>query len=296
MDEQELIQLVPELRGRPVAVSPLGGGLTNRNYRIDTEDGSYVLRIAGKDTVLLGIDRGCEVACSRQAAALGLGPDVISYLPEFGAMLRRFVPGRVLSANDVREPEQLRRIAEALRRYHDGPPGPGSFSAFTTVRQYYALASERNVMFPDHLARGLELLARVEQNLADGGPPRPCHNDLLAGNFIDDGIAVRIIDWEYGGMGDRFFDLGNLAANNDFDAEQERELLAGYFGDVKSDHLRRLRLMRLASDMREAMWGFVQAAISTLEVDYMAYGRQHLDRVLDSPHAAEAFHQDGAGR
>src|SRR5438445_7009872 len=101
MDEQNLIQLIPELRGRSLTVSPLGGGLTNRNYRIDADGESYVLRVAGTNTALLGIDRACEAACSRAAAELGVGPAVVAHLPEHDAMLRRFVPGRTLTAGDV---------------------------------------------------------------------------------------------------------------------------------------------------------------------------------------------------
>jgi thiamine kinase-like enzyme len=287
VDVAKLIQLIPELRGRSPTVSPLGGGLTNRNYRIEAKGETYVLRIAGKDTALLGINRACEVACSRAAAALDVGPEVLAYLPEHEAMVRHFVPGRVLTADDVRQASVLRRVTEILRRYHCGPPGEGSFSPFSTVRSYYSLARERKVRFPDSLESALERLARIERELQTNAPPCPCHNDLLAGNFIDDGIAVRIIDWEYGGMGDRFFDLGNLAVNNEFDDEHERALLAFYFGEVNPDHLRRLRLMRLASDMREAMWGFLQAALSTLEIDYLAYGRKHLERFLNSPYAPE---------
>jgi len=287
MDEQNLIQLIPELRDRSLTVTPLGGGLTNRNYRIDADGESYVLRVAGKDTALLGIDRACEVACSRAAAHLGVGPEVIAYLPEHDAMLRRFAPGRVLTTGDIQQPAILRRVAEALRHYHTGPSGAGSFSPFATVRNYYALARERHVTFPDNLERALELLARIEQDLQSDDPPCPCHNDLLAANLIDDGTAVRIIDWEYGGMGDRFFDLGNLAANNEFDDERERALLAFYFGEIRPDHVRRLRLMRLTSDMREAMWGFLQAAISTLDIDYPAYGRKHLERFLHGERAAD---------
>ena len=286
MDEQKLIQLIPELRGRSLTVSPLGGGLTNRNYRIDADAESYVLRVAGRNTALLGIDRACEAACSRAAAELGIGPELVAYLPEHEAMLRRFVPGRVLTAEDIRQPAVLRRVVEALRCCHDGPSGAGNFSPFATVRNYHALALARRVGFPDNLERALERLARIERELPNDEPPCPCHNDLLAGNFIDDGSSVRIIDWEYGGMGDRFFDLGNLAANNEFDDERERALLAFYFGEIRPDPLRRLRLLRLASDMREAMWGFLQTAISTLAIDYPAYGRKHLERFLHCERAA----------
>ena len=287
MDEQTLIQLIPELRGRPLTVSPLGGGLTNRNYRIDDAEDSYVLRLAGQETVLLGIDRGCEAACARAAALLGVGPEVVAYLPEHGAMVTRFIHGRVLAIQDIQQTAILRRVVQALRRYHEGPPGAGSFSPFSTISHYCALARERRVTLPRSFERALELLAGIEQDWEHDEPPCPCHNDLLAGNFIDDGTAARIIDWEYGGMGDRFFDLGNLAANNEFDPWHERALLEWYFGDVRPDHLRRLRLMRLVSDMREAMWGFAQAAFSTLDVDYQAYGRKHLQRFLDAPDAKE---------
>jgi thiamine kinase-like enzyme len=105
----------------------------------------------------------------------------------------------------------------------------------------------------------------------------------LAANFIDDGESIRIIDWEYGGQGDRFFDLGNFAVNNQLSEEQERELLAHYFGESTPERHRRLQLMRLASDMREAAWGFLQAGISKLHSPdyYLTYGRKHLDRFLE---------------
>ena len=281
MDVQDLISFIPQLRGRPVTVVPLDGGLTNRNYRLDADGESFVLRVAGRNSALLGIDRACEVASSRAAAALGVGPEVVAYLPEHDAMLRRFVPGRTLTAGEVRQPAILRRLANALRRYHDGsPPAAARFSPFAVVRNYHALASDRRVNFPDDFDRALKRLATIEQQSKTEDPPCPCHNDLLAANFIDDGATVRIIDWEYSGMGDRFFDLGNLAANNEFDTADERALIEAYFGGVRPDHLRRLRLMRQASDMREAMWGFLQSELSTLDVDYLAYGRKHLERFL----------------
>src|ERR1043166_236386 len=125
---EQIIERIPEWRGRIAAVAPLGGGLTNRNYRVDTEVGTYVLRIAGPNTALLGIDRACEVACARAAAALGIGPDIIAWFPDQEAMVWRYVPGRTLTPGDLREPAVLRRVADALRRCHAGPPGAGKFS------------------------------------------------------------------------------------------------------------------------------------------------------------------------
>ena len=281
VDAQQLIQLIPELRGRSLAITPLGGGLTNRNFRVDGDGESFVLRVPGKDTALLGIDRACEFACSGAAAALDVGPEVLAFLPEHGVILRRFVPGRMLAAEDLQQPGILSRVVEALRRYHNGPCGAGYFSPFVTVRQYYELARERKVSFPDVLGRALERLNHIEQELHNDALSCPCHNDLLPANFIDDGGVIRIIDWEYAGMGDRFFDLGNLAVNCGFNGGHERLLLELYFGEAHPSDMRRLHLMRLASDMREAMWGFVQSAVSILDEDYLAYGRKHLDRFLN---------------
>lgn len=276
----ELLQFVPALRNRPATAQPLAGGLTNRNYRIDTGGESYVLRIAGMNTELLGIDRTCEAACARSAAACGIGPEVVAVLADPPALVTRFVSGRVLTADETRQPDVLARLVRALRTYHDGPPGTGRFSPFVAVRNYFELARDRGVELPERIDTALERLARIESELAPDAPLCPCHNDLLPSNFLDDGTNVKIIDWEYAGMGDRFFDLGNLAVNNQFDAEHEQLLLELYFGTVRPEHLRRLRLMRLASDMREATWGFLQAGISTLDFDYLAYGNQHLERFL----------------
>lgn len=277
---QKLIELVPAWRGREVVVSPLGGGLTNRNFRIDAADESFVLRVGGENTGLLGINRACEHACSLAAAALGIGAEVIAYLPEHNALVTRFIPDRVLSAADIRQPEILERVVETLRRYHEGPAEVGRFSPFDTVRSYFAQATRFRVSFPETIQRALALMSQIEAAVHSHEPACPCHNDLLAANFFDDGTTVRLIDWEYGGMGDRFFDLGNLAVNNQFEEPHEFALLQRYFGEVRPDDLRRLRLMRLASDLRESMWGFLQAGISTLDIDYVDYGRHHLDRFL----------------
>jgi thiamine kinase-like enzyme len=97
----------------------------------------------------------------------------------------------------------------------------------------------------------------------------PCHDDLLPGNLLWDGARVRIVDWEYAGMGDRFFDLANLAVNNDFGPAAEERLLQSYFeGAVDAGRRAALPLMKVMSDLREAMWNVVQTALSDLDEDF----------------------------
>lgn len=277
---QRLIDLVPAWRGQTVVVTPLSGGLTNQNFRINAGSESFVLRIGGENSHLLGIDRRCEHACSMAAAELGIGAEIVAHWPEHNALLTKFIPDRLLSAQDIRQPGVLGRVVASLRRYHEGPAGLGRFSPFETVRSYFALAQQSRVTFPETIQSALSLMTQIEAELHSPESACPCHNDLLAANCFDDGTTVRLIDWEYGGRGDRFFDLGNLAVNNQFEEPHELDLLQQYFGEVRPDHLRRLRLMRLASDLRESLWGFLQAGISTLDNDYVDYGRTHLDRFL----------------
>ena len=114
----------------------------------------------------------------------------------------------------------------------------------------------------------------------------PCHNDLLNANFLDDG-TIKIVDWEYAGMGDRFFDLANLSVNNEFGAAEDRELLAAYFGEVRDADLAALQRMKFMSDFREAMWGVLQSGISELDVDFNAYAAKHFDRMFTWAQARE---------
>src|SRR5262249_43444511 len=136
------------------------------------------------------------------------------------------------------------------------------------------------VLFPRSITQALRILAGIEDEV--GVPPCTCHchNDLLTSNLIDDGRKIWVLDWEYAGTGDLFFDLGNLAANSLFNQELEKLLLQYYFAKVRPADLRRLHLMRLVSDMREAMWGFLQIGISKLDFDYQAYACRHLKRFL----------------
>jgi thiamine kinase-like enzyme len=244
------------LEGEPVALT---GGITNRNYRW----GDYVVRVPGPKTELLGIDRGAEVAAARLAAKLGIGAEVVMDEP----LVTRFIEGRVMESGELRE--RLGEVARALRALHDsGADLPVRFDAVSIVKQYANTARAHDVELPAGFEGALRSLhARVRDYR-----PVPCHNDLLPSNFIeDDQGRLRIVDWEYAGMGDRRFDLGNFAVNNG--VEDDEALLVAY-GSGGS-----LEVQRFASDFFEAMWAFVQSGVSDLDFDYAAYARERFDRL-----------------
>ena len=264
--------------GSSAAVEVLGGGITNRNFKVSVDGGVFVLRIGGKDTELLGIDRRAEHEASLAAAAVGVGPEVVAFVEPEGYLVTRFIEGDVVVPEAMREPEPLRRVAQALKAVHAGPPIPARFDSFRVVEAYASTAAAHGVAIPAAFEQARDVAARIER-VRGPVPERPCHNDLLTANFIDDGTRIRIVDWEYAGMGDVYFDLANFAANNDLPAEETTELLRVYFGAVAPEHERALTLMRFMSDFREAMWGVVQQALSDLEFDFGGYADQHFERL-----------------
>jgi thiamine kinase-like enzyme len=113
-------------------------------------------------------------------------------------------------------------------------------------------------------------------------PLAACHNDLLPANLVEDEQGrLWLVDWEYAGWGDPYFDLGNLAVNNEFTDAEDEALLVAYFGQVTPSAWARLKLMKIVSDAREGIWGMVQTRISSLEFDFANYGARHLERFMD---------------
>jgi thiamine kinase-like enzyme len=279
------LQRVPELSGRELVLTELSGGITNRNYLITVPDMTdrYVIRLAGNDTHLLGISREIEYAATVAAAGVGVGPEVTSFIRPEGYLVTRFIEGAPVSLEQIHTETTLARVADSLRRIHDGPPIPGLFVPFRLVEAYRALAFERGVAIPPEYELAESISRRIELALLTSPIGiRPCHNDLLNANFIDDGSRIRIVDWEYAGMGDPFFDLGNVSVNHELTPDEDEALLAAYEGTARPERLARLQLMRVVSDFREAMWGVLQQGVSTLDADFVAYAGEHFDRLLAS--------------
>jgi thiamine kinase-like enzyme len=277
------MQRVPELHGRDLTLRPLSGGITNRNFLVSARGTAdrWVIRLAGNDTHLLGISREVEHAATVAAAGVGVGPEVTAFIRPEGYLVTRFIEGSAVSDEAVHRPDTLVRVAESLRRVHDGPAIPGLFIPYRIVEAYRALALARGVAIPPEYELAQATTRRIELALLTNPVElRPCHNDLLNANFIDDGTRIRIVDWEYAGMGDPFFDLGNFSINHELAPDEDAALLAAYEGGVRPDRLARLTLMRTVSDFREAMWGVLQQGVSTLDVDFVAYAGEHFERLL----------------
>ena len=271
----------------PLAAEPvaLGGGITNHNFRARFGEVEVVLRIAGSQTELLGIDRASEHVATQAAAKLGIAPAVLAFIPEHSCLVTAFVPGVPLAEAAVREPVAMVEVARALRAFHEHAPSlPTSFDVPQIARDYVALAREHGAVLPGAAVDAVALAERIGGALT--GPEHavvPCHDDLLAANLLGDGQRVWLVDWEYAGMGDRYFDLGNLSINNGFGEDDDRALLAAYWDEPCTDRrFAALQLMRSMSDVREGLWGTVQTAISELDFDFAGYAERHLRRLAET--------------
>lgn len=282
-DLTALLDRVPGWAGRRRTVRPLVGGTTNRNWLVHLADERFVVRCPGAGSELLGIDRRDEWHAATRAAALGLGPDVVAFVDD--SLVTRFVDdAEPLTPAALRVNGTLGAVADLLRHVHDGPPVAAEFDWFRVPVRYAAAARSQGVTVPTAFEPAMARADEVHRAFAAApDPPVAAHNDLLGANFLLDRTdRLWLVDWEHAGMNDRFGDLGNFAANNGLDEAGDEALLEGYFGDVTHGRAARLRLMRMMNDLREAMWGLVQQAVSTRDVDWEAYAAERFDRLLSN--------------
>jgi thiamine kinase-like enzyme len=271
---------------RQGGVLVLEGGITNRNFRVNFGGTDYVVRLPGKDTALLGIDREAERLATRKAAELDLGPKVAAMLDDPPCLVTCFVESREVTAGELREPGRLEEVGRDLRGFHQsGLELPTDFYVSEVVSGYAEIARERGGTLPndfdDARDRARKVVKAVRRHPEH--QPLPCHNDLLTANFLKDGDRLIIVDWEYAGMGDRFFDLGNFAVNNELGDDDEQRLLEAYFGEPPTPRrTAALKLFRFMSDFREAMWGVVQTTVSQLDFDFAGYADRHFRRLAQT--------------
>jgi len=280
-DISPILQRIPQFASaKNPQITELTGGITNKNYKITVDGESFVLRMGGNETKYLGIDRKVEYECSRLASQIGIAPEPTAFLEPEGYIVARFISGKGIPAEEIGTAENINRVLESMKAYHALEFFPGSFSPFRVAEEYKKTALSFNVKLPDKMDWYLEKSHEIESAMYAREPLtlRPCHNDLLNGNFIDDGTRIRILDWEYAGMGDIFFDLGNFAIQHEFNDEQDEILLNAYFETPTDSQHAHQKLMKIMSDLREAMWAQVQIGVSQLDFDYVSYGEKYFQR------------------
>jgi thiamine kinase-like enzyme len=263
----------------------LDRGVTKRSCKVTFGGTDYVVALSGPSEEL-GIDRESERIANKNAGDLGIAPPVATMLHAPHCLVTLFVPGSAVTAEELHG-DLLPAVARVLRTLHQsGISLPSAFDPYDVVRGYGDLTRDSDLDVRGYkdclkLVRGAEKALRKHPEHA----PVACHNDLLTDNFIRDGDRLLLADWEYAGMGDPFFDLGNFSANNGLGVSDDERLLDAYFGEPPDARRRAaLKLMRIISVFREVMWARVQREISTLDLDFDEYAERHmrrLDEVLE---------------
>lgn len=267
-----LVARVPQWEGHPTTLRPLAG-VPGRHYVVGVGGREYVVRAPGLRAQLLGFEQANETESATRAAQLGIGPPVVGELPETRTLITLLVGGHHLDPD--RFVERLPDIVATLRTFHDSGPVKGSFPIHRVVEWHARDASSHGFIAPAAYERLHQQSRRIEAAFAKAPTPAvPCHNDLVTGNLLFDDGHVWLLDFECAGMNDRFFDLGNLSANNGFDRATDEHLLSLYFGEVSRSAIARLELMKFMSRFRDGMWAVVQRAVGSTDDELAAQADQ----------------------
>lgn len=290
----EVIRRVALWSGRRVRHRPLVGGLSHHIWHVECGGRSYVLRVLDPavSAVGLGISPSIEIANTLRAAQAGVGARVFEVLPDVPAIVLEYLPGRTLRAIDVRRPDLTPRLARACQQLHAGPRFDNDFSIMAKLHELLDLCQRHELAVPTGYVDRLPIVEEVHAALAAAPVPTvPCHNDLLAENFIDSGGVIRIVDYQLSGNNDPCFELGDIAAEADFDPDLTARLVASYFGTETSPALvARVRLNLLLSNYTWTLWfavhhGLLRHPETAAAFDYAAEANdkwQQAMRDLDS--------------
>jgi thiamine kinase-like enzyme len=277
-DLEPVFARVPELRD-VVAVDDLAGGLTNSNYRVRTADGGdYVVRVAAPSSGLLAIDRDLERRNTIAAWQAGVGAPVVAVLPDLDVLVVGFLQGRTLDASDIADADTVPRIAAAVRQLHAGPAFVGPWDMREFRRYYYSVVAERGFRLPSDYDQMATRIEALEDAMRPGDEPRvPCNNDLLPANFIDDGSKIWVIDYEYAGMNEASFELGNMAAEAFLDDAATQHLISSYWQRESESKLARARAWSLLARYGWTLWASIQDGVSDLDFDFWTWGMKKYD-------------------
>lgn len=263
---EEVVARVPAWAGRRVEHELMKGGLSHSIHLVHVDGERFVLRILNRavEQALLGIPAEQEIENTVRAARSGVGAQVHEVLRELPALVLEFIDGETMSIESVREQRNIARIAATCRALHEHtPPFVNRFDIFRQLDGFLELCRGHDLRIPEGYEERLPTVRRIEAALsARPLPEAPCHNDLLAENFIDTAAGVRIVDWQLSGMNDPAFELGDIAAESDFEPDRAEALAAAYFGaDARPALLARVRLYLLMSNFTWTLWFSVHSGL-----------------------------------
>lgn len=289
----DVLTRVAMFSGQELAVSRIEGGLSHQVFVVRTGGSRYVVRVLDPAVSWagLGVPPSVEISNTVRAAESGVGATVHEVLPDVPALVLEFVDGRTLASEDLADPAMLRRVATACRRLHAGPRFAGDFSIMDKLTELLDVCDRHELSIPDGYRERLGTVDTVWQALAVAPvPTRPCHNDLLAANFIDAGADIRIVDYQLSGNNDPTFELGDIAAEAQLHPDHVELLGTAYFGAETSPALlARIRLNLLLSNVTWTLWfsvhhGLLRRAEATFDYWTEAGDKwQRAQRDLDDP-------------
>jgi len=269
-------------------IERLSGGLTNTNFKVTVDGVRYFVRIPGESTELLAVDRKNEHFNAQAAAESGVGPKIVHYLPQFDVMVLEFLEGRTMSNAELNQPGMPARIAGAIKHLHGGTRFLTDFDMFRLTEFYLGVCQERKIPIPDGYAERMQLVTRVEQAVKVHPLARvPCHNDLLAENYMDVDGELRLIDYEYSGNNDPCFELGNTCQELKYDKARLEQVCAAYFGRASDAMLARMKLYMIMSDVGWGLWAAIQAHVSKIDYDFWGWAIERWGRAVEKMDSVE---------
>lgn len=283
----EVIERINEWKGKDIQVKELTEGLTNSNYLITMNQESYVVRIPGHGSDIF-IDRNVELHNLKSASEIGVGAHLRYFFESDDVVVVDFIDGETMTIDAFRSNrDAIVRAVEAMKKVHTEAEFISDFVMFDKFDDYNEVIKRHNVEIPADYKEGIVYVGKTQNHLRKDMPSlKPCHNDLLAENFIDQGDRMRIIDWEFSGMNDVCFELGDFSVEQGFGEEEDTLIVHTYFGEFDERKFARMNVYKPLADILWAAYGFIQNHFSKLDYDFWEYGSTRLDRAM------KVFHSD----
>ena len=281
------IARIPDWNGLDVQVETLGGGITNHNFVVTVTGrpdlpwgGKYVMRIPGQGSDLF-IDREVEHKNALAAAEAGVSPPVLYSLEPEMCTVVPFIEAVTMHPEDLAgHRDRLEKVVDAVRTYHEKAEFVNQIYVFDMIREYLSMARGVDAPFPEDIDWMLGLCDEIEQAMKRDRPADvACHCDLLSENFmLEPGGRMWVIDWEYGGKTDPYFDLGDFCVEHPLSDDEERFIISRYCGTLREDRFARMMLHKLVADLWWSIWAMIQVRQSKLDFDFYEYGMNRVAR------------------